>query len=101
MPAWHARSKQKGARTGVVSTCARRLSIRLSAPVLDAACRRQCLETITENILAKGGEITVNMAPKAVSAREDSELAAQMERLAMEGEQVDGDDDDDEGSDDE
>jgi len=74
---------------------------RLLIPVYDKTCRRQCLETVTENILAKGGEITVNMAPKAVSAREDSELAAQMERLAMEGEQVDGDDDDDEGSDDE
>ena len=42
-------------------------------------------------ILAKGGKIDVKMAPKAVSARDDAEIAAMMERLARENEEQDGD----------
>ena len=51
-------------------------------------------ELVTEQILAKGGKIDVKMAPKAVSQREETELAAMMERLAAENEEMDGDEDD-------
>lgn len=51
----------------------------------------QAIETIKENITAKGGKIDVKMAPKAVSVKEETELQDMMERLAMENEEVDGD----------
>ena len=51
----------------------------------------QALATTTEMILAKGGKIDVKMAPKAVSARDDAEIEAMMERLARENEEQDGD----------
>ncbi|CAB9505592.1 Eukaryotic translation initiation factor 2 subunit 1 [Seminavis robusta] len=46
---------------------------------------------IREKISAKGGKIDVKMAPKAVSLKEETELQAMMERLALENEEVDGD----------
>ena len=39
----------------------------------------------------KGGSIDIKMAPKAVSAREETELQAMMDRLAAENEEQDGD----------
>lgn len=49
------------------------------------------IDTIREKITAKGGKIDVKMAPKAVSVKEDMELQAMMDRLALENEEVDGD----------
>jgi translation initiation factor 2 subunit 1 len=37
------------------------------------------------------GSLDVKMAPKAVTQREESELQAMLDRLAMEQEEVDGD----------
>lgn len=51
----------------------------------------QAIEAITARITEKGGKLEVKMAPKAVSQREESELAAMMERLALENEEIDGD----------
>lgn len=36
-------------------------------------------------------DLQVKMAPKAVSQREESELQAMLERLALENEEIDGD----------
>lgn len=51
----------------------------------------QAIEVIKEKVTAKGGKIDVKMAPKAVSIKEETELADMMERLALENEEVDGD----------
>jgi translation initiation factor 2 subunit 1 len=51
----------------------------------------QAIEVIKDKVTAKGGKIDVKMAPKAVSIKEETELADMMERLAMENEEVDGD----------
>jgi translation initiation factor 2 subunit 1 len=51
----------------------------------------QSIEVIKEKITSKGGKIDVKMAPKAVSIKEETELAEMMDRLAMENEEVDGD----------
>ena len=50
-----------------------------------------CIDAIREKISLKGGKIDVKMAPKAVSIKEETELQAMMERLALENEEVDGD----------
>ena len=42
-------------------------------------------------ILYDSGVLDTKMAPKAVTLREESELQAMMERLALEQEEVDGD----------
>jgi len=52
------------------------------------------IEAIKEVITAKGGKVEVKLAPKAVSDREESELQQMMEKLALENEEVDGDEDD-------
>ena len=49
------------------------------------------IETIKEKITAKGGKMDVKMAPKAVSLKEETELQAMIDRLALENEEVDGD----------
>jgi len=49
------------------------------------------IEAITVAIRAKGGSLDVKMAPKAVTLREESELQAMLDRLALEQEEVDGD----------
>ncbi len=54
------------------------------------------IEVVKETILASGGSLEVKMAPKAVTQREESELQAMLERLALEQEEVDGDGPDDE-----
>jgi translation initiation factor 2 subunit 1 len=55
------------------------------------ASLEKAIEVITEKIQARGGRLEVKMAPKAVSLREESELAAMMQRLALENEEIDGD----------
>jgi len=54
----------------------------------------KAIEAIGETIKAKGGSMDLKLAPKAVTQREESELQAMMDRLAVEQEEVDGDDDD-------
>ncbi|CAM9158070.1 unnamed protein product [Sphacelaria rigidula] len=51
----------------------------------------KAIEVVTEKIVASGGKLEVKMAPKAVSQREESELQAMLERLALENEEIDGD----------
>jgi translation initiation factor 2 subunit 1 len=60
----------------------------LGIQILSAA-----IAAVTDEILAKGGKIDIKMAPKAVSAREETELQAMMDRLAAENAEQDGDDD--------
>jgi translation initiation factor 2 subunit 1 len=60
------------------------------------ALLESAIDTIKAKITAKGGKIDVKMAPKAVSLKEETELQAMMERLALENEEVDGDAPDDE-----
>ncbi|KAG5175291.1 eukaryotic translation initiation factor 2 alpha subunit [Tribonema minus] len=55
------------------------------------AALEKAIEVITARIAEKGGRLEVKLAPKAVSQREESELAAMMERLALENEEIDGD----------
>jgi len=52
---------------------------------------QKAIDVIKESISAKGGKIDVKMAPKAVSLKEETELQAMMDRLALENEEVDGD----------
>mmetsp|Transcript_4883 Transcript_4883/g.15483 ORF Transcript_4883/g.15483 Transcript_4883/m.15483 type:complete len:300 (-) Transcript_4883:220-1119(-) len=47
---------------------------------------------VSEKIILKGGRVVVKMAPKAVSAREETELQAMMERLTQENEEGSSDD---------
>lgn len=51
----------------------------------------KAIEAIGESIKSKGGSLDVKMAPKAVTLREESELQAMLDRLALEQEEVDGD----------
>jgi len=51
----------------------------------------KAIEAITTSISAKGGSLDVKMAPKAVTIREETELQAMLDRLAIEQEDVDGD----------
>jgi translation initiation factor 2 subunit 1 len=51
----------------------------------------KAIETIREKITQKGGKMDIKMAPKAVSVKEENELQAMMDRLALENEEVDGD----------
>jgi translation initiation factor 2 subunit 1 len=55
------------------------------------ALLNKSIDTIREKITEKGGKIDVKMAPKAVSIKEETELQAMMDRLALENEEVDGD----------
>jgi len=48
-------------------------------------------EVIKNTITEKGGKMDVKMEPRAVSLREEAELQAMMERVALENEEVDGD----------
>ncbi len=56
---------------------------------------KSAIENIKSIIEEKGGSIDVKMAPKAVSVREESELQAMLDRLALELEEVDGDEPED------
>lgn len=51
----------------------------------------QAIEIIQTVIKSKGGSLDVKMAPKAVTLREETELQAMLDRLALEQEEVDGD----------
>jgi len=55
----------------------------------------KAIDTITEIITSKGGKLEVKMAAKAVSDKEETELQAMMDRLAMENDEVDGDEPED------
>lgn len=48
-------------------------------------------DVIKTTITEKGGKMDVKMEPRAVSLREEAELQAMMERVALENEEVDGD----------
>jgi translation initiation factor 2 subunit 1 len=67
----------------------------LSTTTLDKevgiALLNSSIDTIRQKITAKGGKIEVKMEPKAVSLKEENELQAMMDRLALENEEVDGD----------
>jgi len=51
----------------------------------------KAIEVIRDTIIEKGGQMEVKMAPRAVSLREETELQAMMDKLALENEEVDGD----------
>lgn len=53
------------------------------------------IEVISTTIKAKGGSLDVKMAPKAVTLREETELQAMLDRLALEQAEVDGDEPED------
>jgi len=52
-------------------------------------------DVIRSTITGKGGKMDVKMEPRAVSLREETELQAMMDRLALENEEVDGDEPED------
>ena len=60
------------------------------------ALLNKAIDTIKELITKKGGKLDVKLAPKAVSDKDETELQAMMERLAMENMEVGDDEDDDE-----
>lgn len=49
------------------------------------------IDVIRVRIEERGGKMDVKMVPKAVSIKEETELQAMMDRLALENEEVDGD----------
>ena len=51
----------------------------------------KAIQVIQDRITAKGGKMDVKMEPRAVSVREETELQAMMDRLALENEEMDGD----------
>merc|ERR1712157_134293 len=55
------------------------------------ALLNKAIKTIEDSIVAKGGKMDVKMPPKAVSMKEDIELQAMMDQLALENDEVDGD----------
>jgi translation initiation factor 2 subunit 1 len=57
----------------------------------------QAITAISQAITASGGKMEIKMPPKAVSLREENELQAMMDRLALENEEVDGDEPEEEG----
>jgi translation initiation factor 2 subunit 1 len=67
----------------------------LSTTTLDKeagiALLNSAIDAIRAIITSKGGKMDVKMAPKAVSVKEETELQAMMDRLALENEEVDGD----------
>mmetsp|Transcript_31645 Transcript_31645/g.44934 ORF Transcript_31645/g.44934 Transcript_31645/m.44934 type:complete len:341 (-) Transcript_31645:71-1093(-) len=52
---------------------------------------QKAIDKIEEIIQSKGGKMDVKMPPKAVSLKEETELQAMMDRLALENEEIDGD----------
>jgi translation initiation factor 2 subunit 1 len=55
------------------------------------ALLNKSIDTIGATIKSHGGKLEVKMAPKAVSVKDESDLQAMMDQLAMENEEVDGD----------
>mmetsp|Transcript_19547 Transcript_19547/g.24637 ORF Transcript_19547/g.24637 Transcript_19547/m.24637 type:complete len:342 (+) Transcript_19547:105-1130(+) len=56
------------------------------------ALLQKAIDTIKSSITPKGGKMDVKLAPKAVSNKEETELQAMMDRLAMENMEVEDDD---------
>lgn len=59
------------------------------------ALLQKAIDTIKNSITPKGGKMDVKLAPKAVSTKEETELQAMMDRLAMENMEVEDDDEED------
>lgn len=55
------------------------------------ALLNKSIETIEQSIVSKGGKMDIKLPPKAVSLKEDIELLAMMDRLALENDEIDGD----------
>jgi len=55
------------------------------------ALLEKSIQVIEETITSHGGKMSVKMPPKAVSLKEETELQAMMDRLALENEEIDGD----------
>lgn len=55
------------------------------------ALLNKSIETIGSCIVSKGGKMDVKLPPKAVSLKEDIELQAIMDQLALENDEIDGD----------
>merc|ERR1719219_785011 len=51
---------------------------------------------VEEKIKAAGGNFSIQMAPKVVTATDEEELAARIKKADEENQEVDGDDDDEE-----
>jgi translation initiation factor 2 subunit 1 len=72
----------------------------LSTTTLDkdagVALLNRAIAVIEEKITSKGGKMDVKMAAKAVSVKEEAELQAMMDRIALENQEIDGDAPDDE-----
>lgn len=60
-------------------------------PTAGVAAQTAAIEAITASLEAAGGNLTVKSEPKAISQREDQELAQMLEKLEMENREVDGD----------
>lgn len=58
------------------------------------ALLNKAIDTIKTTITSKGGKLETKMAAKAVSVKEETELQAMMDRLALENDEVDGDEPD-------
>lgn len=54
----------------------------------------RAIESIQTTIEDQGGNLVVKMRPKAVSETEDQDLAAMMQKAALENQEVSGDEDD-------
>jgi len=57
------------------------------------ALLQKACDTITTMVKAKGGEVNIKNAPRAVSERDDRLLGLLMETLEKQNQQIDGDDD--------
>merc|ERR1740139_1949474 len=55
------------------------------------ALLNKAIETIGKNIVEKGWKMDIKLAAKAVSLKEDIELQAIMDQLALENNEIDGD----------
>lgn len=59
------------------------------------ALLKRAIDTIQESITSKGGKMDVKFAPKAVSNKEETELQAMIDRMALENMEVGDDEDED------
>jgi len=62
---------------------------------LGIALLNRAMDVIKTTITAKGGKMEIKMAPKIVGDREENELKNLIERMALENEEVDGDEPED------
>lgn len=61
------------------------------------ALLEKATRAIQESITAAGGELSVAMAPRAVTEADDRDLAEMMKELAMDGEPAEGEEGEEEG----